>query len=510
MKTHIIQLEHHDDIVSACDKMNRARGGRILLVWPEDRPMLNRRLDLTLLKRRAAGLGAPLALVSRDPDVRYYAPRLGIPVFRTQRKAQDANWRPPRRFRNAPLAAEPAEAAQQNYTPRPRPERPAISTDASVVFRLTPGARLAIFTAGVLAMLTIAAVLLPGAVVEVAPQTQVQEALIDLYAGPEVRRVDAGGAAPAHWVSVTVEGRDTLPASGMLQVPERAASGEVVFTNLTDQEISLPAGTVVLTQDEKPVRFAVTRAGKAPAGPSANVTLPVEALEPGEGGNLPANRLTAIEGLVGAQVSATNPQAMRGGRSRAIPAPSAEDYRTLDERLTAALRANALQDLQRQLGEGDVLIEASLEEVRTVDEKTQPRLGLPAERVTLNLRIEYRALVVSGSDLRSLVQAVFDANLPGEATALDDTLRIETLGEPQTSGGGYRWQLHAHRQIAFQLAEERVVQTVMGRSSEQAAQALAGQLAMDEPARIAVQPAWWPRLPVLPFRIQVVYAYPGR
>jgi hypothetical protein len=511
MKTQIIQLEHHDDIVSTCDKMNWARGGRILLVWPEDRPMLNRRLDLTLIKRRAAALGAPLALVSKDPEVRYYGPRLGIPVFLTLRKAQDANWRLPRRFRQPSLVANPAEAAVEQEKPAlARPERPAPNTDALEALALTPTARLAFFALGVLAMLAIAAVLLPSATVEVAPQTQVQDALIDLYAAPEVKRVDIGGSVPARWISVTVEGRDTLPAGGTINIPEQAASGAIVFTNLTEQDVNLPAGTVALTEGEAPVRFAVTRAGRIPGGPGQSLTLPAEALEPGERGNLSANRLTAIEGPVGAQVSASNPQPMRGGLSQAIPAPSEEDRRALTTRLTAALEATALQELGRRLGDDDVLIPSSLERVQTVEESAQPRLGLPAERLTLSLRLEYRALAVSGSDLRTLAQTVFDANLPPEAVALNDSLRIENLGAPVSAWPGYSWQVHAYRQIAAQLPEARVIQSVLGRSSRQAAQTLAAQLRMDEPARIALQPAWWPRLPVLPFRIQVVYAYSGR
>jgi len=543
MKTHIIQLEHHDDLVSACDKMNWARGGRILLVWPEGRPVLNRRLDLTLLKRRAAALGAPLALVSKDAEVQYYAPRLGIPVFRSQRKAQDANWRLPRRFRQPSLSAgyagtaapEPAETAavaatadamgaetvapaevlageavRQARPPASRPERPMPEKDLSQRLAATSAARLAFFALGVVAMLAIAAVLLPGATVRVAPQTQVQEALIEIIASPQTASVDIGGSLPARWVTVTVEGRDTLAAGGQVEVPESSAGGEIVFTNLTDQAVQLPSGTVVVTEGETPVRFATTRPGLTPPGPGQSVRLPAEALEPGERGNVGANRLTAIEGLVGAQVSANNPQPMRGGRSLIIPAPSDDDRRQLTERLMAALEVTALQELQRGLGEEDVLIAASLERVETIEETVQPRPGMPAERLSLSLRLEYRALAVTGDDLRRLAETVFDANLPAGTAALDGSLRIEALDSPQGVEGGYRFRLHTHRQISARLSQEQVIASVLGRSPEQAAQALETQLAMDEPAQIEVQPRWWPRLPVLPFRIQVVYAYLGR
>ena len=81
MKTYIIQLESHDDVTSICDKMGWAKAGRILLVWPERGRVVTRRLDLTLIQRLCSALGAQLALVTRDPQVRFHARQLLIPVF---------------------------------------------------------------------------------------------------------------------------------------------------------------------------------------------------------------------------------------------------------------------------------------------------------------------------------------------------------------------------------------------------------------------------------------------
>jgi len=126
MKTYIIQLQGHDDIVSARDKMGWAKGGRILLVWPERGDALNRRLDLTLLQRRSVELGAQLAIVSQDAEVRYHAPRLGIPVYKSLRKAQNEHWRVPRRFRTT--ANREAEMRKTILdTPRSIPAKPQIA-----------------------------------------------------------------------------------------------------------------------------------------------------------------------------------------------------------------------------------------------------------------------------------------------------------------------------------------------------------------------------------------------
>ena len=81
MKTQIIQVSKNDDHVSVCDKMNWSQTGRILLVWPNKWQVLNRRLDLVMVKRHASRLGAQLALVTHDAEVRFIANQVGIPVF---------------------------------------------------------------------------------------------------------------------------------------------------------------------------------------------------------------------------------------------------------------------------------------------------------------------------------------------------------------------------------------------------------------------------------------------
>ena len=92
VKTHVIQLDEHDDVVSVRDKMAGGRAPRLLLVYPKRSRILDRTLDLMLLQRHAAGLGAQLALVTRSATVRRAAGPLGIPVFRDTPDAQQFIW----------------------------------------------------------------------------------------------------------------------------------------------------------------------------------------------------------------------------------------------------------------------------------------------------------------------------------------------------------------------------------------------------------------------------------
>jgi hypothetical protein len=507
MKTYILRLEPHDDLVSTRDKMGWAKDSRILLVWPEKGRLLDRRLDLILLQRHARSLGSQLALVTRDPEVHYFAPRLGIPVFRTLHKAQGQHWRVPRRFRHLQEQAEKPEVRPfgSAETQIPKLEGSWMDRKTPVEnFNLPPPARLALFFAGVLAVLALAASLAPSARLVLTPRTLVQDVLIDAWTGPEIETVNISGAVPSQLISLAVEGRDSLPASGTVRLPSQPASGTVTFTNLTDQPVEIPEGSGVrgLAPAIAHLRFVTTKAGEAPSG--GTIQLPVECTTPGLPGNLPAGALTALEGLLGTQLSATNLEPTGGGSERQLPVPTQADRLKLAERLRQSLERSALQEIQGQLEPGDLLIPGSLKLVKTLDESYQPEESLPSDKLALSQRLEYQAQYVDAATLRSLAQTVFDANLPAGYAVLADSLQLEILTQPAADEAGLvRWRIHATRQVQARIVEAEAVQLSLGLEARQAVSRLQNSLPLEQAPRIELQPDWWPRLPFLPFRISV-------
>jgi len=92
MKTQIITLAAHDDLISVRDRMSWAKSPRILLVWPAYEQVSLRPLDLRILQQHAASLGAELGLVTRRGEVRRDAESFGIPVFHSSAEAQRGLW----------------------------------------------------------------------------------------------------------------------------------------------------------------------------------------------------------------------------------------------------------------------------------------------------------------------------------------------------------------------------------------------------------------------------------
>jgi len=501
MKTQILRLDEHDDLISTRDKMNWGQTGRILLVWPEHQRVLRRRVDLVLLQRHAGSLGAQLALVVTDPVVRFHAKTLALPIFKSLRQAQSAHWRVERRQRRlrapapvlpSPRTPEELEALWQSAHP---------STPA---WMISPAFRVSVFTLGVLAVLALAAVLLPGAEVKLSPKTIPQQLDLTVRARADQDSPNLSGVLPARPVTVIVEGRENRESGGVARVPDRAARGSVVFTNLSDREVQLPAGLVLRTLDNPSIRFATQLAGEISAGPGISITLGVEALTPGTGGNLPAGSLTAIEGSLGLDVAATNPAPTRGGTNREVPLPTQADRALLYQNLEAALRQSAMEELSAQLEPGDLLFTPTLTVTQVLDLEYTPPDDQPSGQIELNLRLEYQAYHASQQDLEALAGVILDANLPKGYQVLADSLNVEAATPPVVeSPGVIRWQMTARRTLQASIPSTQVVNLLLGLPPDEAAARLKDKLPLQGSPSIRMVPPWWPRLPILPFRIQV-------
>lgn len=504
MKTQILQLEPHDDIISTRDKMGWGQAARIVLVWPKNERILLRRLDLQLLQRHAQQMGAQLALVTNDPEVRFNARQLAIPVFKNQRQAHNPRWRVGRR---------PLRSIQRR---KPRPDLESLRQElhpAQPAWYSQPLVRRGMHIISLCAALALLALFLPGARIVLYPQTQVQEIQFDVAAGTTVRTVNVTGDLPAHQISIILEGSGKINATGSVMVAESASQGLVEFTNLTGDRVSIPAGTVVTTLligDQEPVRFSTTTATQISSGRTALVK--IVCLEAGKRGNLPVGEIKAIEGALGLKLSATNPIPTSGGSEQPAAAPTAADAQELFESLVEALDKAALEELEKAARQQDGLaIEPSLSLASIVEENYTPRLveGVftqPAQQLTLLLRLEYQALLVTDQDLQEISARILDANLPQGFEPLPETLTFAHLSSPSIEEASTaRWRMQARRHIRALVDTEQASNMARGLALPQAKQILEDGLNIRD-VDLQVAPGWWPRLPWLPFRIQVTSA----
>lgn len=496
VKTHIIPLDEHDDVVSVRDKMAWGRAARLLLVYPSRGRILQRSLDLRLLQRQAAAQGASLALVTRSAQVRRVAASLGIPVFRDAATAQRYHWPAPTRGPRL-----------KRVGPRPdfRLWRASLE-QAEAPWRGHPVVRLSVFAAAVLALLILLLLLVPAAEIRLQVETRPQTLTLPLRASPEVAVLNLAGVVPSRQASTVVGGTMTSVITSLSDVPDQFAGGVVVFRNLTEEQIGIPAGTVVRTAGEPVWRFVTTADAVVAGEVDATVEVPVRALVAGAAGNLPGGSLVAIESELGASLAVTNPAAMSGGTDRLAVVPSAEDRLALRQALLEDLRGRALEQFEQELMPGDLLFMDTFTVGRVLSETYLPAAGQPGNRLTLTLQVEFQVHYAAGEDLARLATVSMDASLPPGYEAVPGSLRMAPVGEPITGEDGVTlWQMRVEREIRPRVDSAAAASLVRGRTRRAAAHRLAEVYPLLAPPEFRLRPSFWPLLPTLPFRISLDY-----
>ncbi len=507
MKTYLVQLENHDDAISARDKISWGKARRVLLVWPHNGRVLERRVDLLLLMRHCQQTGAQMAIVTRNGEVIYHARELGIPVFKKPEQAQKVAWRKPGKQRTRWREGKPALAQELRW------QRDRLAKQDGVKQRWIDNrwVKLVVFTLAIASFLLLALSFAPGARIVLEPAQNSQQLSLAVWASPEILAPSPSGGLPANVLSVIVEGRALAESSGRVLVPDQFAAGQILLTNLTDQPVEVPQGSIVSTRSDMPVRFFTTRAVSLPAGPGTSEEVPIQAVAPGRVGNVLPNQIQAMEGPLGLRLMVVNPDALTGGSDRSSPAPSREDFRRLREDLLSDLRGTAVEELRAQLQPGQRLLDRSLHIRTVITEEREPAEGQPAERLQLTMRVEFEGWYIKETDIEAVVSPILDASLPGGFQAVPGSLQVEFLEEPVLVESGIsketdtlQWQVAVRRSIESVWVDAAVIQAIQGRKVEEARQILENRLFLAEPPEIMLFPAWWARMPFLPARIALV------
>ncbi len=273
MKTQIITLETHDDLISVRDRMSWAKSPRILLVWPKFERVTLRPVDFRVLQSHARTLGAELELVTRIANVKRNAQGFGIPVFATTIEAQREAW-PPQRLPKRQKAARLRNSALRNLR-----EMKEQSKVEEAKWRSNFMVRVGFFAVGVLAVLTVAALFVPRAAIKLTPGSQQQSITIPVSANPNTESVFISGNVPAHQTSVLVTTTQTMAITSQGAVPNDKAEGIARFTNLTQTDLTIPAGTMIHTIGSPSIDFQTVNTTHLSGGSKSFVEVPIVAVE---------------------------------------------------------------------------------------------------------------------------------------------------------------------------------------------------------------------------------------
>jgi len=496
MKTHVIQLEQNDDFVSISDKLTWGKAKRVLLVYPSIGELNLRKIDLILVQRAAKKMGYLIGLVSIPSKLKELAKELEIPFFNSINEAQRKGWRkrngkkeyselrPNRDFRKQRLEIRPTESKWRSWI----------------------GFRLGFFSLAVFSILLLTLIFIPSAAIHLNILSKTQSILMRLIATDKIDEVNYSDLIPSNFINVEVEGHQQSQVFTIAKIPDKFASGFARFKNITEEMVFIPTGTIVTRLNDSNLRFETTKSGEVSAGIGNTIDLPIRALTEGETGNLEANSIGSLIGDLGIKLTVTNTDPTSGGTNRALVMASEIDRKNLFNNLESVLRIQAIQKARLLLGDKDVLFNETIKIEKINQDDFIPAIDQPGEQLSLNLIIVYSIHYAKYSDIIKLATPAMKLNLPENYELVNNSLMVETLGNPLTNPSGITiLNLKITQKIRRIVDPLILARLIQGLTVNEANDLLYKKYGNEVSPSIKIRPSWWSRLPIVPLRIDIYF-----
>jgi hypothetical protein len=491
-----VYLETSDTPEAIRERLRSVQGKQVLLVVPRGCLGLDCLVDLKLLGRQAIALDKEVALVTRDRELKELAKRLGFRTFSSVERGQRANWK----------GSKPQAQRFFAVSPRYRPSSGAMPAPVgSETLRLGEAI---LFSSMFLAMLALLGLVLivfaPSATVTLEPVTYPISTTITIQANPDLEDLDfINLRVPARVVEIEVVGSDQIATTAMRDEPDARATGEVVFTNKRSQATTVISGTIVTTSAGTTIRFLTTEEVTLPPRVGGRARAPLEAIEPGPSGNVPAYSINRVEGPMDRQVNVINVAPTKGGAMSQVTYVTNADKEQLGEALLERLKLEGYDALVMELSEEEFLPSESL--VAFVLSETYDRFpGDAADSLGLHMRILVRGTVIDREDAELLGLRMLQLEVREGFQLLSEETEFQ-IGEVSEADydGTLTFEMRAQGVTWVEIDEADIREGIIGKSVVQVEEYLTRQLRLVREPSVEVSPEWWDRVPWLPFRISV-------
>ena len=342
----------------------------------------------------------------------------------------------------------------------------------------------------------------PAATITVHPTVSHLDITVPMTASLAVDQPDNDiGLVPARFVSSVQKLSHTGPTSARKLLPTEKATGLLLAVNQTQEPVTVPAGTVVQTGTGQATRFVTTKEVAVPASSQHQQPIPIESVEPGKIGNVPANSITNIAGTFAFQLWITNPQPTTGGVSDLLPVVSQADRDRLQAELLAKAEASALQVLATELTDSEWLPPASLD-VELQWTSTDFFFGEETEELTMTMMVNISGIAVDTSDMVEYVMAQVARHTPTGGLLLPASLDLSLQPDPIWTGAELAFSVAAAVNYVPEVRENQLRQAVVGLTPDEAVAQLAAWSPAGTP-KVELFPPTQEVLPRLSLRIRV-------
>ncbi len=506
-----IRLGEGDTVYVIREKLEQVASGQVAVVVPRGHPALRSELSLVLLRRAAESLALDLVLVTNDHALAGLARAAGLRTA-SGGDGQAERARAPRvrtRLEGTLGLPERARAPLARPAVEPAPRQSRLGRRVTIPSLTWADLRqhVALFVVAVAAGLVLLLGLclaLPSATVVLQPKGEEVGVELGVLASTSVQQVDfEKSQVPARQVQTEVTDQETGQTTGKRSIVDKNATGDVVFVNKTNSEVTVPRGTVVRTADGETVKFYTLLDAVLPGGYGATTRVPVQAAEPGPGSNVAALTIRVVEGEPSYQVEVLNDKPVQGGSEKRVSVVASEDRDRLRASLVQKLQQKAYDELVANLNKGDWIPPDSLD-VAITDEVFDRQVDEEAETLGLAMKVRVTGMAVDGQATRTLMSQALLGHGSESLVVNDATLQVEQpVGKVEVEGDIIRFRARAAAMLVPAVNLKAVSSRLAGRDPASAADWLASQCDLSSPPEIRIRPGWWPRLPWMPSRIQV-------
>ncbi len=518
MTLHTIELSSPATLAAAVAALREAApGDRVLLVLPDADDDFASEVRLQVLRREADAAQVQVGLVTGDRDTKQWARAARIPTFATAAKAE-GRWRYPK-----PEAPLPSPGIARSFVVPPPAKvgrglaGPSVVTvggrtvlDGRTRRRKRHGWLRALGYLLVTVILAAAVVgagafLLPRATVTITPARTRLVSSIDISAQTGIEAPDlTNKVVPARLVQARVEGSTTAQATGSDFAPAAKATGTVTLINKTAREVQVPAGTTVRTTTGDNVAFRITQGitVTVPAGIGQRTTAPVEAVESGRVGNVPASTINEVEGALGLSVRVTNEAPTGGGSVADITVVTQADKDRARGELEEELQRQAYASLGQSLRQGEYIPPETVKTF-TLAETYDRFAGEHADNVGLQLQLLARGMAIDLAGANDLAEQTLRESIPADHYLLEESIQLgkPTYNRFDEEAVSFTQTASAETLVPIRTGDVRSL--LAGASLAEAPGILARRFDLASAPTITLDHDWLGRLPYIPTRITV-------
>lgn len=501
----------------------RARAQRVVFNLPEGWTELDNMARMRLLQRQAQLLRKDVALITEDDATRTAAKQVGVPVFTHPEDALHGNWQirpvsplvdprqPESGLPEAPhweredllqrIQKEGARQTRQHRIHTEKSYRRPTPTWLRWSWNIAAGAIIILFLSG------FAFYILPAATITLTPGQETIAVAVPLTADPTLDVADVeDGLLTARLVETNISEQGTTRTTGSSQRAAGVATGSVVFSNLSNAAVRIPAGTIVSTGTGTPVNFRTTNEVEVPGGFNESVSAFIEAVEPGTQGNVQSNTITTVSGALRSRVRVTNPAPTSNGGSQLVSVVTQEDRDRLLAETTARAEADAYQRLQEGLNEGEWLPPESVQTFVIAQAFTGFN-DEAADELALDMNVLAQGTAVEDALISEAALAALRNAVPQRGQLVADTITFQREPGAVSIGRTVAFTVTARAEYVVPVDPDEVRELVAGLTPEEAIAAMQSRWPLARPPEIYRDPELLPTLPTIPSRMQVRIEY---